>query len=204
MLAAIIKHNHEFTDINKIKMEDINLTDEFIDSLKKWRDIQSPGRYHELLKQLTGKWTVKLAFYSGDQKWETNCKSENCLLHGDRFFMEQIDGDIYGPDEKGNMRPEPYSSTKILGYDNYKQAYCGSFIENQNSYLLTFKGRYPLIGTQDKIDFYGLSDEPMLDIKDVAMKYSLIIIDNDRYKWEVFALALGDNSKVFDFNFTRE
>jgi hypothetical protein len=188
----------------KMKTEDSNQTNEFIESLKKWRDIQTPGKYHELLKQLTGSWNVKLIFYAGVEKWETNCIAENSPVHGNRFIVEQIEGEITGPDEKGNMRPEPYSSTKILGYDNYKQAFCGSFIENQNSCMLTFKGRTPLTGPQDRIDFYGLSDEPMLDIKDVSMKYTLRLIDTDCYKWEVYALALGENSKVFDFIFTRK
>ena len=187
-----------------MKTEDSNQTTEFIESLKKWRDIQTPDKHHELLKQLSGSWDVNLIFYAGEQKWESNCIAENSVLHGNRFFIEQIEGTIYGPDEKGIMRPEPYSSTKILGYDKYKQAYCGSFIENQNSCMLTFKGRTPLTGPQDKIDFYGLSDEPMLEIKDVSMKYKLTLIDTDHYKWEVFALVLGDNSKVFDFIFTRK
>ena len=188
----------------QMKTKDSNQTNEFIDSIKKWRDIQTPGKYHEMLQLLTGSWNVNLIFFAGEEKWETNCISENSLLHGNRFFIERVEGEIFAPDENGNMRPEPYSSTKILGYDNYKQAYCGSFIENQNSYLLTFKGRYPLTGAQDRIDFYGLSDEPMLDIKDVQMKYTLSLIDNDRYTWEVYALVLGENSKVFDFNFTRK
>jgi hypothetical protein len=186
-----------------METKDTNPTNEFVASLKKWRDIQTPGKPHDLLKLLSGEWKVNLIFYAGEQKWETNCVAKNSLLHGSRFLLEQIEGEIYGPNEMGNMRPEPYSSTKILGYDNYKQAYCGSFIENQNSYLLTFKGRYPLTGDQDQVDFYGLSDEPMLDLKDVAMKYTLKLIDPNSYKWEVFVLALGENSKVFEFNFRR-
>ena len=77
-----------------MKTEDSNQTTEFIESLKKWRDIQTPGKYHELLKQLTESWYVKLIFYAGEQKWETNCIAENSVLHGNRFFVEQIEGEI--------------------------------------------------------------------------------------------------------------
>jgi len=70
--------------------------------------------------------------------------------------------------------------------------------------MSTFKGRTPLTGPQECIDLYVLSDEPMLDIKDVTMKYTLRFIDTDRYYWEVYALAMGKNSKVFDFIFTRK
>ena len=117
--------------------------------------------------------------------------------------MENINGEIYAPDESGIMRTEYYSSTKIIGYDNYKKAYCGSFIENQNSYMLNFIGRKPLRGESNHLDFFGLSDEPMLEINDTTMKYTLELVDNNKYIWKVFALALGENSLAFDFIFNK-
>ena len=90
-------------------------------------------------------------------------------------MIENFDGEIYAPDDIGTMRIEVYSSTKIIGYDNYKKAYCGSFIKNQNSYMLDFIGRRPL------------SEE------------SNQIVDDNCYRWKVFALALGENSLAFEY-----
>ena len=101
------------------------------------------------------------------------------------------------------MRLEVYSSTKIIGYDNYKKAYCGSFVENQNSHMLNFIGRKPLKGESNQIEFFGLSDEPMLEINDSTMKYTLEIIDSNTYIWKVFALALGEDSIAFEYLFKK-
>ncbi|MBN1181728.1 MAG: DUF1579 family protein [Bacteroidales bacterium] len=175
----------------------------FKDLIKKWRLIQRPGENHDLFKKMIGDWKVKLVFYGGGKGWESKCKASNELIHGDRFLIENIDGEIYAPDDSGVMRTETYSSTKIIGYDNYKKAYCGSFVENQNSYMLNFIGRKPLRGDSNQIDFFGLSDEPMLEINDTTMKYTLELVNNNKYIWKVFALALGDNSLAFEFIFER-
>ena len=178
-------------------------TNDFNELIKKWRLIQKPGENHDLFKQLIGEWDVKLIFYGGEKSWESKCKAKNELIHGGRFLLENIEGEIYAPDDTGVMKPEAYSSTKIIGYDNYKKAYCGSFIDNQNSYMLNFIGRKPLRSKSNQIDFFGLSDEPMLGINDATMKYTLELKDENAYQWKVFALALGENSLAFEFAFQK-
>ncbi len=175
----------------------------FLDMLAKWQTVRTPGKEHELLAKLAGEWDITLRFHTSKQSWESKCTSQCTLLHGGRFLLEQITGEIYAPDEKGQMRPEPYSATRFLGYDNYKKAYVGSFTENQHTYLLTFQGHPKPGGTVDHISMFGLSDEPMLDLHDATMKYMLRLQDNDSYVWEVYALAIGDDTKVFDFVYTR-
>ncbi len=178
-------------------------TNNFQELIKKWRLIQRPGENHDLFKQMVGEWDVKLIFYGGGQSWESKCKAKNEIIHGGRFLIENIEGEIYAPNDLGAMKAEVYSSTKIIGYDNYKKAYCGSFIENQNSYMLNFIGRKPLKGEAKQIEFFGLSDEPMLEINDTTIKYTLKIEDENFYVWKVFALALGEDSLFFEFVFQR-
>ena len=173
----------------------------FIELIQKWRTIQSPGINHDIFKQMSGEWNVQLVFHGGGKRWESECKAKNELIHGGRFLIENVTGEIYAPDAFGEMKTEAYSSTRIIGYDNYKKAYCGSFIENQNSYMLNFTGRKPIRSESKIIEFFGLSDEPMLGINDTTMKYALEITDSNRYIWNVYALALGVNSLVFEFIF---
>ncbi len=178
--------------------ETVKNPNDFIELINKWRLIQRPGENHKLLKQMVGDWDVNLFFHANGQSWESKCKAKNELLHGGRFLIENIEGEIYAPDDSGTMMTEVYSSTKIIGYDNYKKAFCGSFIENQNSYMLNFVGRKPLSEESNQIVFFGLSDEPMLEINDTTMKYTLEIVDDNSYTWKVFALALGEKSLFFE------
>ena len=54
-----------------------------------------------------------------------------------------------------------------------------------------------------QIEFYRLSDEPMLEINDTTFKYTLEIEDDNSYKWNLFTLALGENSLFFELEFSR-
>ena len=143
----------------------------FVEMLAKWQAVRTPGEGHELLAKLVGQWDVTLRFHAGPQTWESKCISECTLLHGGRFLLEQITGEIHAPDEKGQMRPEPYTATRLLGYDNYKKAYVGAFAENQNTYLLTFQDHATPGASGEQIPMFGLSDEPMLELQDATMKY---------------------------------
>jgi hypothetical protein len=176
----------------------------FLEMLAKWQAVRSPGKGHELLAKLAGQWDITLRFHAGPQIWESKCTSQSTLLHGGRFLLEQITGEAYAPDEKGHMRLEPFTATRFLGYDNYKKAYVGAFAENQNTYLLTFLGHPNPGGSADQIPMFGPSDEPMLDLHDATMKYLLRLQDDDNFTWEVYALAVGDDAKVFDFVYTRQ
>lgn len=55
----------------------------------------------------------------------------------------------------------------------------------------------------NQIEFFGLSDEPMLEINDTTMKYTLEIVDYNCHKWNVFELALGENSMAFKYLFKK-
>ena len=92
---------------------------DFNELIKKWRLIQKPGENHDIFKQMIGEWDVRLVFHGGGKGWESKCKASNELIHGDRFLIENINGEIYAPDDSGVMRKEPYSlinfSSSLLG-----------------------------------------------------------------------------------------
>ena len=77
---------------------------DFNELIKKWRLIQTPGENHDLFKQMVGEWDVRLVFYGGGKGWESKCKARNELKHGGRFLVENIEGEIYAPDDSGVMR----------------------------------------------------------------------------------------------------
>lgn len=176
---------------------------EFLSMLAKWRAAGTPGKSHELLKTLVGEWDVELSFHAGEQSWTSKCESQCTLLHGGRFILEQITGEMYAPDEKGRMRTEPFSATRLFGYDNFKQAFVGVFAENQNTHILTFLGHEAPGKTPRQIRMFGQFDEPMMGSQDTTMKYVLSLKEKEGFVWEVFGLAVGDDAKILEFDYTR-
>ncbi len=176
--------------------------DDFQEMLKKWFEVRGTSKAHGLLERLTGQWNVRLRFHGGDQSWESRCTSTGELVHDDRFLLEQISGEIQAPDLQGEMRKEPFTATRILGYDNYKNAWTGIFIDNQNTALLSFKG-HASDEVPQKIELFGVADEPMLDLHDCMMKYVLKFPNDSSHIWTVYGLAVGEETKVFEFDYSR-
>ena len=177
-------------------------SDDFQSGLEKWFAVRGPSEAHGLLHRLTGDWDVRLRFYGGDQTWESRCTSTGKLIHDGRFLLEQISGEIQAPDTQGEMRQEPFTATRILGYDNYKKAWTGIFIDNQNTFLLSFRG-HASSEAPDKIELFGVADEPMLDLHDGMMKYVLAFPDDSSHIWTVYALVVSADTKVFEFEYSR-
>ena len=187
----------------KQSVEQPEVTTELLAMLAKWQAVRVPSKQHELLGKLVGKWDIILRFHAGEQTWESQCTSQCTLLHGGRFMLEQITGEVYGTDEKGSMRLEPFTATRILGYDNNKKTFVGIFVDNQNTHMLSFLGIQKPDTSSEEIVMFGLIDEPMLDLHDTTMKYLLRLKDKDHYAWERYALPISDNAKVIDFNYSR-
>lgn len=177
-------------------------SDDFQSMLKKWFAVRGASKAHSLLKRLTGDWNVRLRFYGGDQVWESRCTSTGELIHDGRFLLEQINGEIQAPNAKGEMRMEPYTATRILGYDNYKKAWTGMYVANQDTSLLSFQG-HSTSEAPEKIELFGVADEPMLDLHDGMMKYVLAFPDDRSHIWTVYALVVSEDTKVFEFEYSK-
>lgn len=178
------------------------VNEEFQSMLKKWFAVRGTSKAHGLLKRLTGDWNVRLCFSGGDQTWVSQCSSQGELVHDGRYLLEQISGEIQAPNAKGDMREEPFTATRLLGYDNYKQAWTGIFVDNQNTSLLSFRG-HASGETPEKIELFGVADEPMMDLHDCMMKYVLSFPDDNSHVWTVYGMAVGEEIKVFEYEYSR-
>jgi hypothetical protein len=175
---------------------------EFLRALAKWQAVRTPGEMHEILSGLAGEWDVTILFHGGETPFESRATAAKHIVHGGRFLVEELTGQIYAPDRSGEMRPEPYSATRLLGFDRFKHAWVGTFVDNQNTNLLAFVGVASPDSAHRELVLFGACDEPMLDLHDATMKYVLRIEGSNRHAWEVFAMAAGGR-KVFDFIYER-
>lgn len=180
----------------------ISTPDGFLAALDKWKRVRAPGTEHELLRELEGEWSVAIRFHGGEEPFETRGTASKRLSHGGRFLVEELTGQVHAPDKAGVMRPEPYTATRILGYDRYKRAWVGTFVENQNTHLLAFAG-VARPGTEGReLVLFGLGDEPMLELHDTTLQHVLRVSGADRHVWEVSAMAAAGR-RIFDFVYAR-
>lgn len=170
-----------------------------------WVALGKPGEHHKALEPLVGSWETSMKMeMPGMPPMVTKGTSERKWVLGGRFIEERFSGDMMGPDPKS---PMGFGKVKmdgigLFGYDNYKNIYTGVWMSDHGSNILSMTGTMP--PGSKTLTMYGLMDEPMMKMSDRYCKYVTRMISDDKFVFEVYDLAAGDNHKVFDITYTRK
>src|SRR6185295_3765025 len=158
-----------------------------LEGAKKWT---APVAAHDKLKRFVGKWDVSHSMM-GMTAGKSTATFTSIL--GGRFVKEELDGQF--------MRM-PYEGLGLLGYDNFKQAYTMSWLDNQNTYKLDSQGKFDQSG--NTLIFYGTLDEYLTGENDKPIKYVFRFTDDDHFVMELHDLAIGEtNTKVYEMHYSR-
>lgn len=167
--------------------------------MKQWQKMATPGKPHEALKPLTGKWnTVTKMWMAGPSGPATESKgsAEYKWILGGRYLQETFDGKLMGM---------PYSGIGLLGYDNYKKKYTSCWVDSASTAMLKSEGL--LDRTGKVLTYYGTMDEWLTGEHDKAVKFVFRIVNDDKHIFEIHDLGIVDgdkeNTKVMEITYTR-
>ncbi|MFN8390783.1 MAG: DUF1579 domain-containing protein [Bdellovibrionota bacterium] len=93
----------------------------------------TPGKEHEALQPLVGKWTTESKMWMDPSKEPEVSKgtaSSEWIL-GKRFVKQDFSGKLFG---------KPFQGIGILGYDNLKKTYVSTWIDTMSTGLMVGEG----------------------------------------------------------------
>lgn len=153
-----------------------------------------PGEKHKKLEPYLGRWDVESTVSMGPgNEMKSSMKVE---------IAWQIPGRFLEIESKGNLMGLPYQGFGLLGYDNFKQAFVSTWIDNLNTYKLDAQGNLGQDGTT--LLMYGTLDEYLTGENDKPVKYVYRWKDADHFEFEVHDLAIGEtNTCVITMNYSR-
>jgi len=181
---------------------------EFVNKLL---DYSRPGMYHQLLGNLVGTWSWEAKQFEGNTNPDSNkiIRSPSGTLvrkpfaNGRFFIVELTSGKgqtLQSPIQDGKMQEDNFKTIEIEGYDNVKQRYEKSFINNHvGSMIVSYEGNYD---STKKLIVYETSIKAMPGVElkiDVFFRF----IDNDHYKTEDYMETDGKLVKNGEAFFTR-
>ena len=169
--------------------------EEMAKMMEKWMKVAAPSDHHKKLEPFVGKWDVVTRMWMAGPNappTETKGTSEVKWIMDGRFIMEELTGEMMG---------QPWKGLGFTGYDNYKNMYVATWMDNLGTHILSMKGGMDPAGKT--LTFYGEMDEPMLDIQDRMVRYVTKIIDADTHKFEIFDLHAGPDYKVVEVEYKR-
>lgn len=172
--------------------------------MKKWKDAATPGPMHKKLDGLVGEWDTKMKMWMagpGAPPVVSEGKSRVKWIMDGRFLREEFEGDIMMPDETGAMAKKKFQGLGLLGYDNFRHMFTGSWVDNQGTHMLTMSGALDPAGTT--LTMYGEMDEAMIDVRGRTVKYLTKIIDDDKHVFAIYDLHAGEDYKPLEIEYTR-
>jgi hypothetical protein len=156
-------------------------------------DFSRPGRYHQLLGELEGKWTFKGRRFPLDPE-SSNVKFDlygtqvrNSFAEGRYFILYMTMGDslhkVLIPIKNGNSKEVIGQGIAIEGYDNVKQKFIQAGITNHiGSDIIYWEGTYD--STTRTIAFNSVQ-EIVPGVRD-TLRQLFIIHDKDSYTIEYY------------------
>ncbi|MFN0151610.1 MAG: DUF1579 family protein [bacterium] len=154
-----------------------------------------PGEHHKLLETFAGDWEMTSKVWMGGPGTEpavSHATSHAEWVLGGRFVMSTMKGEMFGM---------PHEGIGMLGYDNFKNMYVGTWASNMGTEILSYSGMSA--PGSNTIIMYGAMDEPNMRVVGRTVKYVYRIESRDKYTMDLIDLHAGDDYKVVEVSFTR-
>ncbi len=163
--------------------------------MQEYVKLMQPGEAHKHLHFYAGVWdTITKVWMGGPgtQPMESAGTSTFKSVLGGTWVMEE---------HSGSMMGMPYNGIGMMGYDNYKNLYVGTWFSNMGTEMLQMAGsRNPKTGV---VTMYGAMDEPQLGVHGRTVKYVNKSADDDHFTFGIIDLHAGDDYKVIEISYTR-
>lgn len=152
--------------------------------MEAWMKASTPGAPHKALEPFIGTWdtTVKTWMTADAPPMESSGLSEHRAILGGRYIEQRFEGTFMGM---------PFQGVGYTGYDNIKQKYVGSWMDNMSTAVMMSYG-----SSEDGKNFVFMAtmDDPMTG-KPVDVKEKITVVDKDHISMEMW--APGPDGKVF-------
>src|SRR5437016_14326982 len=111
--------------------------------MKQMMELAKLNENHKLLADLAGTWSnsVKMMEPGKEPSVSTGSVTFKSIMNG-RYFIGDHTGSMKMPGADGKMKEFAFKGMSIDGYDNVKQKFISSWLDNWGTGILTFEGTY--------------------------------------------------------------
>lgn len=155
------------------------------EEMAKWAAFSTPDEHHKVLDYKVGKWTghVTMWMAPGAPPMESDSTSDVQWIMGGRYLRAE---------ERGTFMGAPFEGLGITGYDNLKQKYFFTWIDNTGTGVMLGEGSWD--AAKKVLSMNSTMSDPMAG-KVVSAHGTETAIDANNYRMEMF--ATGKDGKDF-------
>ena len=156
---------------------------------------------HKLLGELVGSWStsVKMMEPGEAPTTSTGTVTYKSVMNG-RFITGDHSGTMKMPDGNGKMKDFSFKGMSMDGYDNVKQKFVSSWVDNMGTSITMFEGTYD---PATKTFTYNGEMEMVPGMK-VPVRSVIKFTDKSHHTFEWYENRGGQEVKTLEITYTRK
>jgi hypothetical protein len=174
------------------------------DMMKQMMEMSKLNENHKLLSSLDGNWDYTIKFWMNPdpnaKPQESKGTATRKSVMGGRYVMMDVSGSMQMPGEDGKMKTMQFKGMGMEGYDNVKQKFVASWIDNMGTGIEFSEGTYD---PATKSFTYTAEMEPVPGMK-TAVREVIKIADNNHMSLEWYENQGGQEKKTMEINYTKK
>lgn len=172
------------------------------DDMAKMMELAKPGENHHLLAGLVGTWNYKMKFWMtpGAPPVEASgTATRKPTLDGHYFILDSA-AKMQMPGPDGKMMDVNFKGMAIEGYDNVKQKFVSTWIDNMGTSIVMSEGAYD---PATKTFTYHYDEEAVPGMK-TQVRQTIKILDQDHHVYDWYEMRGGAEVKTMELSCTRQ
>jgi len=169
--------------------------------MKQMMEMAKLNENHKLLADLVGSWsyTVKMMAPGEPSSTSTGSLTRKPVMNG-RFFLGEYSGSMKMPGADGKMKDFTFKGMSIEGYDNVKQKFVSSWVDNMGTGIMNSEGSYD---PATKTFTYSGEMEPVPGMK-MPVREVIKVTDKNHHIFEWYENRGGQETKTMEIDYTRK
>jgi hypothetical protein len=163
--------------------------------MKLWEKYSTPSAHHKDFEKYVGKWNASMKMWMDPSAppVESPGSAEYTLLLGGRWLMQNF---------KGTMMGMPFEGLGLSGYDNFREEYVSTWMDNVSTAGIKITGKRN--AETGELTMTGPMDEPMTGERDKTFKAVEKWLGPDSFVFAAYDNIPGKGEvKVMEITYTR-
>jgi len=171
--------------------------------MKQMMEMSKLNENHKLLADMNGSWNYSIKMWMSPdpnaKPQESKGTATRKSAMGGRYFTMDVTGKLQMPGEDGKMKDMQFRGMALEGYDNVKQKFVSSWIDNMGTGIQYSEGTYdPASKT-----FTFTSEMEMMPGMKTPVRETLKMTDKDHILMEWYETHGGQEKKTMEIAYTR-
>lgn len=163
--------------------------------MQAWMTYMTPGKMHEMMAKSAGLWSEDVTMWMAPDSppMKSTSTAMNKMIMGNRYLQGM---------HRGIFNGMPFEGISVIGYDNAKNVFVSSWIDNMGTGMLYAEGKWN--ETSKSIEFTGNEVDPMTG-KEMKVREVMKFIDDNSQSMEMYMTPVaGKEYKSMEIKYTRK